>query len=225
MVLRLVWALSIPLLLTELLVAQDPYQVAPDHYHLLFTNPWVRASLVAYGPHEQAQVHNHPATPTTVYIYATDGGPMRFHHVTGENVAGYTIERPAVKAGAIRFAHGMPETHWVEYLGSEPTQYVRLELKTEPIDRPTRDVRLPPPNLDSTHSTLLNQFENGQIRILRLTCAAATACPVSEHPNDQAVVVTMSGPERGRVQWSPPNATGPLELVRIELKSEPVAAR
>ena len=86
-----------------LLRAQDPYQVAPDHYHLTFENEWVRATRVTYAPHDKAPVHAHPPTPTTVYVYVTDGGPIRFVHVTGEHVAGVQIVRKAVQAGAIRF--------------------------------------------------------------------------------------------------------------------------
>jgi hypothetical protein len=50
--------------------------------------------------------------------------------MTGIPVAGLTVTRPAVKAGAIRFAHSAPETHSVEYLGDAPTEYVRIELRT-----------------------------------------------------------------------------------------------
>lgn len=202
--------------------AQDPYLVAGNHYHLLFENAWVRATRVTYGAHESAPVHQHPPTPTTVYVYTTDGGTMRFHHVTGEHVAGLNIDRKPVLAGGIRFAHGAPETHSVEYLGDTATEYVRIELRTEPIDRPTRDVRLPPVKLDPAQSAAQVQFENGQVRLIRVACAAGSRCPASEHPNDPAVVVTMTGPHRGDAAWSPPPAGGPAEQVRIELKSPPV---
>ena len=52
----------------------ESYQVAADHYHLAFENAWARATRVTYGPHEKAPVHEHPPTPTTVYVYVTDGG-------------------------------------------------------------------------------------------------------------------------------------------------------
>jgi len=212
----------IPFALVFTAAAQDQYRVASDHYHLVFENPWVRATRVSYGPHETAPVHNHPPTPTTVYVYLTDGGAMRFQHVTGANVAGVTIVRKPVLAGAIRFAHGAPETHSVEYLGDSPTEYARIELRTEPLDRPVRDVRLPPAELDLAHPSTKLEFENGQVRIIRVVCAAGQHCPVSEHPADQAVVVTMSGPHRGEMQWSPAPGEGPMEQVRIELKTKPV---
>jgi quercetin dioxygenase-like cupin family protein len=218
----ILWALTCAALL-----AQDPYQVAGNHYRLAFENQWVRATRVIYGPHETAPVHTHPSNPGTVYVYVTDGGVMQFHHETG-NIAGVAIDRKPVKAGGIRVAHGAPETHTVKYLGDDATEYARLELRTEPIDRPTRDVRLPPYTFDNG-TAVGQQFENGQLRILRIRCAAGQQCPESEHAKEPAVVVVLSGPpsgpSRGEILWSPPaeSLKGPMELVRIELKSSPVA--
>ena len=127
-------------------------------------------------------------------------------------MAGLAITRKPVQAGAIRFAHGAPETHSVEYLGDAPTEYARIELRTEPLDRPVRDVRLPPGG----------EFENRQVRIVHVSCAAGKRCPESEHPADPAVVVAMSGPHKGEISWCPPTPQGPLDLVRIELKTKPV---
>ena len=56
---------------------------------------------VTYGPQENAPVHDHPLTPTAVYIYVTDGGEFRFRHMTGLKVAGTAIVRPAVKASGL----------------------------------------------------------------------------------------------------------------------------
>jgi hypothetical protein len=204
-----------------LLLSQDPYRVAGDHYHLAFENDWARATRVTYAPHDTAPVHNHPPNPVTVYVYVTDGGSIEFNHVTGEHVAGVTITRKPVKAGAIRVAHGAPETHAVKYLGDEPTEYARIELRTEPLDRPVRDVRLPPYVFDRAQA-VEQQFENGQLRIVRVRCEAGRLCPDSPHPGDPAAVVLLSGPRKGAILWSPERQTGPLELVRIELKTPPV---
>src|SRR5580698_4708560 len=67
---------------------------------------------------------------------------------TGEHFAGVNIDRKPVQAGAIRFARGAPETYSVEYLGDTATEYHRIELRTEPLDCPIRDIRLPPVTLD-----------------------------------------------------------------------------
>ena len=208
----LAWA-SLPL------IAQDPYKVAGNHYQLVFENQYVRATRVIYGPHETAPVHNHPPNPVTVYVYITDADVMQFHHVTGEHVAGFTINRKPVKAGGIRVAHGAPETHDVKYMGDDLAEYARLELRTEPIDRPTRDVRLPPFSLDKP-SWAESQFENGQLRIMRIRCEAGQKCPSTGH-NEPAVVVVLTGEHRGEILWSPEGQMGPMEQVRIELKSSP----
>jgi hypothetical protein len=148
---------------------------------------------------------------------------MRFRHATGEHVAGVTIDRKPVQAGAIRFAHGAPETHAVEYLGDATTESVRIEFRTEPLDRPIRHVRLPPVALDPSRSEMQAQFENGQVRIYcewRVPRTSAVRTPGI--PADPAVTVAMSGSHRGDVEWSPPPETGPLEQIRIELKSKPM---
>src|SRR5271154_6138599 len=204
---------------------QNPYLVAGEHYHLVFENAWARATRVIYGPHETAPVHEHPPTPTSIYIYVTDGGEFRFKHITGFKVSGYPTPRPGVKGGAIRFAHSAPETHSVEYLGDAPTEYVRIELRTDPVNIPIRDVRIPPDVLDPAKSLMTNVFENDQIRILRVICATGATCPASQDPEDPAIVTVMNGPNRGAVRWSPAREKGPLEEVRIELKTEPVAPR
>jgi hypothetical protein len=212
---------AIPILMaSSALLAQDPYVVAGNHYRLAFENEFVRATRVIYGPHEKAPIHNHPPTPVTVYVYVTDGGVMQFHHVTGEHVAGFTINRKPVKAGAIRVAHGAPETHTVDYMGDEATEYARIELRTEAVDRPTRDVRLPPYSFEKP-SAAESQFENGQLRIVRVRCGDGQKCPLSAHPTDPAVVVILDGARRGEILWSPQPLTGPMEQVRIELTSAP----
>ncbi len=216
--------LAAAVMIPALLFAQDPYTVAADHYHLVFENQWVKATRVTYGPHDTAPVHDHPPNPVTVFVYVTDGGVLQFKHMTGLRVKGYEIDRPPVKAGSIRVAHGAPETHSVIYKGDQPTEYARLELRTEPIDRPLRDVRLPPYTFDKPSGSE-QQFENGQLRILRVLCEAGQKCPASDHPDDPSVVVILSGTRRGEILWSPKTLSGPLELVRIELTSQPEDAK
>jgi hypothetical protein len=202
--------------------AQDPFRTVPEHYRLIFENAWTRVARVTYGPHEAAPVHDHPLTPTAIYIYLTDGGEFRFKHMTGLKVAGTVITRPAVKAGGIRFAHSAPETHSVEYLGDTPTEYIRIELRTEALDLPIRNIRIPPPAMDPAKTAVLNEFENSQVRILRVVCAARENCPASKNPEDKAIVTEMSGPDKGLTRWQPKEEKGPRDEVRIELKTDPL---
>jgi quercetin dioxygenase-like cupin family protein len=177
---------------------------------LEWENPSVRIVRVHYSPHEKTELHDHPATPT-VYVYVTDGGRLRMGH-EGEEA---TL-RPPVKAGGIRFQKGVNERHWVEELDGLESEYLRVELKTHPIDLPAQDVRRAP--ADRT------PYESGMLRILRVTCPPKSACPASEHPDNPAVVITGTN-----AVWQPPAAKpltnptdAPLQQVRIELKTEPL---
>ncbi len=41
-------------------LAQDPVEVAPEHYKVLFENDRVRVLETRYGPGESSDFHNHP---------------------------------------------------------------------------------------------------------------------------------------------------------------------
>jgi len=176
-----------------------------------FENAWVRIVRVHYMAHEKTRYHDHPATPT-VYVYTTGGGRLRILHDDPEE----PVIRPAVKANSIRFNRGAMEHHQVEEMDGVASEYLRLELKIEPIDLPEKDVRRAPD--DST------PFENGMLRILRVNCPANSVCPASAHPENPAVEVIGS-----RFRWVGPNdrsysnpAKAPISIVRVELKSKPV---
>jgi hypothetical protein len=176
-----------------------------------FENAWVRIVRVHYAAHEKTRYHDHPSTPT-VYIYTTDGGRLRIVHDEKEE----PVIRPAVKANSIRFNRGAVEHHQVEEMDGVASEYLRIELKIEAIDLPGQDVRRAPG--DAT------PFENGMLRILRVTCAAKSVCPASEHRDDPAVEVIGS-----HFRWAWPDDRGftngtnaPVSIVRVELKSKPV---
>ncbi len=149
--------------LVALAMLQDPYRIAPNNYRIEFENSWTRVSRVLFNPGEKIPVHEHPAFPT-VYVYLTDAGVTRFRHITPR----FQIDRPAVKAGALRYNKGTQETHAVEYLGKTPSEYLRVELKTPVLDPPQRDVRWTPEES--------GPFENQQIRIRRVSCNVSHAC-------------------------------------------------
>ena len=94
------------------LLAQDPFVTAPKNYRLEFENGSVRVSRAMFAPGDKLPVHDHPAYPT-VFVYLTDGGPIRFTHIQPS----FTMERPAIMKGGIRFHTGAKERHAVEYLG------------------------------------------------------------------------------------------------------------
>lgn len=97
--------------------AQNAYETAPRNYRLEFENESVRISRAMFAPGDKLPVHDHPGNPT-VFVYMTDGGPIRFTHVK----PAFTAERRAVKEGAIRYHTGAKETHIVEYMGDAPSE-------------------------------------------------------------------------------------------------------
>jgi quercetin dioxygenase-like cupin family protein len=195
--------------------AQNPYRVAGNHYHLILENQWVRATLVTYAPGETAPLHDHPKGGAIIYVYLTDAGVMRFRHFEGDTV-GHIADRPPVKAGSLRLANGTAETHTVEYLGNAPSKYIILELRTKGT---FAYQRLPPVSLDPARSTTQVQFEDAQVRVVRVSCAMNEKCPASSHPNDPAVVTVLTGAQEGAVKWSPERLDGPMQQIRFELKS------
>jgi hypothetical protein len=196
---------------------QDPFVVAADHYKLELDNPWVRVVRVTYGPYEKAPMHDHPSNPS-VYIYLNNAGPLKFSHGSG-----VVTERGEVVAGAIRFNRGSVETHEVENLGKEPSEYLRVELRTEPLDLIAADVRIsataPVPSFQRSVV-----FENGQLRIVRATCPGGQDCSYLSTGAEPAIVVLD-----GKLKWlangvdnfanKGPNA---IEQIRLELKSKPL---
>ena len=188
--------LALPLLLILSAISQSDATTE-------FENPWVRVVRVHYSPLEKTAVHDHPPTPT-VYVYVTDGGRLRLSHDGEEPVL-----RPPVKAGGIRFQRGVSERHAVKEMDGIESQYLRIELKTRPVDLPVEDVRRAPG--DRT------PYESGMIRILRVTCAARRRLPG----------IGSSGKSGGcghgsRFEWAPAGTAAsrntsdaPAEQVRV----------
>jgi hypothetical protein len=203
---------KIPVVFIILLVLArtGPAAVTATDTTIEFENSYVRVARVHYAPHEKTAVHDHPPTPN-VFVYVTDGGRLAIGH-DGEEM----VTRPPVKAGGIRYQAGVAERHAVEELDGIDSQYIRIEMKTRPVDLPIQDVRRAPG--DAT------PYESGMLNILRVTCPAKSACPTSQHSEFPAVVVTGK-----TFVWVPAGAAplenstdAPVEQVRVELKTGPL---
>ncbi|MFP5263563.1 MAG: hypothetical protein ACLGJB_16795 [Blastocatellia bacterium] len=221
-------------------LAQDPFAVAPNAYKRQFENAWVRVVRVHYEPREKIASHDHPKM-ATVYVFLRSSGPVRFKH-TGEEK--FVVVRPEVQAGGFRLGRAVQETHEVESLSDTPTDFLRVELKTEVADAQTFRGRFPPDPHATAESSQKVRFENAQARILRITCAARGKCMAarSESPsllvaitpagmkmavNDGAPSVTKTEP--GQTLWVGAGdrvtlentGDAPAEFLRIELKTPP----
>ena len=105
-------------------------QALPSNYQLQFENAWVRVTAVRYAPFEKVAAHSHTPYPSA-YVYLNDGPPVIFKHVGGKGMA---ATRAATKAGAFRVYKGLEEIHEVENTGNAPSEFLRVELKTAPME-------------------------------------------------------------------------------------------
>jgi hypothetical protein len=225
--------------LAQILLAApaQPWQGdAPRAYRPEFENARVRVTRVRYAPREKIASHDHPAHPT-VYVYLRDSGPVRFIH-TGEEQ--FTLTRPAVKAGGFRLSRGAQETHAVESLTDQPTEYLRVEFKGLTVERQVFRGRFPPePPARRGRLAQKVRYEDRQVRITRVTCAARRTCaglsageaaslvvaltPASLKPEGAGTELTLA---LGQTMWAEAgaaptfaNASGkPAEFLRIDLK-------
>jgi len=219
-----------------LLPAQDAQAVAPRSYRPEFENQRVRVTRVVYRPREKIALHDHPAIPV-VYVYLRDSGPVRFVH-TGDEP--FTLTRPAVRAGGFRLSKGGRETHSVESLTDQLTEYLRVELKGLKVDPQVFRGRFPPePRAARRLAGQKVRYEDKQVRIARVTCAARKTCAGLGGRDGASLLVALT-PARlgsegvgaelvlllGQTMWSEAGAAPPFtnlsdkpaEFLRIDLK-------
>jgi len=214
--------------------AQDAAAIAPRSYRPEFENARVRVTRVVYQPREKIALHDHPRIPT-VYVYLRDSGPVRFVHVGDDP---FTLTRPAVRAGGFRLSRGAQETHSVESLTDQLTEYLRVELKGLEVDRQVFRGRFPPESRAArSRAGQKVRYEDKQVRITRVTCAARRACDGLSTSVAASLLVAVTpaqlkstGTELtltlGQTMWSEPGAAPafanasdkPAEFLRIDLK-------
>jgi hypothetical protein len=154
------------------------------------------------------------------------------------------ITRPATKAGSFRLYQAVKEVHAVENPTDTPSEFLRVEFKTEPINQNSlrgKFHREPVPPGENSHKV---QFENEQIRVARLVIAPHKKMDVSTSATEPALLVALTPSqlqaagrtgkarvslEMGKTWWL---ATGQqeelensgdaaVELLRFEFKTKP----
>lgn len=173
-------------------LAQDPTKIAPAAYKTTFENEYVKVQRVHYAPRVKLPEHDHTAL-ATAYVYLNDAGPIVYKHF---NVSYGAVTRPAVKAGSFRLYRGVKETHEVESLSDTPSDFLRVEFKTEPGQEPNslrgkffREDVPPGENFQKV------QFENEQVRITRLVCAAGKNCLEVASAKEPILFVVLTAAE------------------------------
>ncbi len=177
-------------------VAQDALTVSPDAYRLEFENAWVKVTRVIYGAHTVIAPHHHTER-ASAYVYLNDGPPVLFKH-EGLPYAGVT--RPATAAGSFRVFKGIKEVHSVENATATPSDFLRVEFKTEPMEEALlkgkffREAPIPGTTVERT------QFENAQVRItrVRVVDGQAMAVVTADHPALLVALAPTSITQDGR---------------------------
>jgi hypothetical protein len=227
-------------LVTIQAVAQDPLKSLPNSYKLEFENDWVRVVRVHYAPHEKLPAHEH--TPTaSAYVYLNDGGPVVFKHIDKEYGA---VTRPATKAGSFRVYHGIQEHHEVENQSDVPSEFLRVEFKTDPVNEKSLRGKFYREDYPAGENFQKVQFENEQIRITRLVWASGKKIEVSTSSSEPTLLIALSSAqfksvgskgkaaqfklELGQTKWIAPSQQeqlenyggAPAEMLRFEFKTK-----
>jgi hypothetical protein len=181
------WGIAlIVCLLAGASAAQDPLTTLPKAYKLEFENDWVKVTRVHYEPREKLPLHEHTLT-ASAYVYLNDSGPVIFKHKEYG-----AVTRPATRAGSFRLYRSVTEHHEVENQADVPSDFLRVEFKTEPINenglrgRYYREDYAPGENYQKV------QFENEQVRITRVVCAAGKSLTVSTSASEPALFVALT---------------------------------
>ena len=218
--------------------AQDALVVSPDAYRLEFENAWVKVTRVTYGAHAVVAPHHHTEL-ASAYVYLNDGPPVLFKH-EGLPYAGVT--RPATKAGSFRVYKGIKEVHSVENPTATPSDFLRVEFKTAPLEEASlkgkffREDPVPAATVQRT------QFENAQVRITRIRVVAGQTLTVGTGEQPALLVAltptgvtTGDSPNRlidtGKTAWLGPGHTASVrpvgnagEVLRFDFKTKPATA-
>jgi hypothetical protein len=206
--------------------AQEGDATLPRNYRVQFENEWVKVTAVRYGPNEKLPGHTHTPYPSA-YVYLNDGGPVIFRHVGGP-----AATRPATRAGAFRVYRGLLEVHEVENTTAVPSEFLRVELKTEgrapaafrgKFERPAAPSAVPVVHLD-----------HPQARFSRWWVPASRRATVTTGAEPALVIALAPGAgfTAGEARWVAPSGSlaltnqggAALDFLRIDLKTPPVRA-
>jgi hypothetical protein len=210
--------------MTAGLAAQEGTATLPQNYKLQFENAWVKVTAVRYGPTEKLPGHAHTPNPSA-YVYLNDGGPVIFRHVGGP-----AATRPATKAGAFRVYKGLEEVHEVENTTTAPSEFLRVELKTEGRDPATFRGKFMRPAAPATDAVV--QFDHPQVRVSRVWLKPGERMKVTT-AEEPALIIALARTadfNAGQEWWVASSGSVelanrgdvPIDFLRFDLKTRPV---
>lgn len=175
-------ALAVPV------AAQDAVKTLPDSYKHQFENDWVRIVRVHYPPHAKLPAHTHTDL-ACAYVYLNDSGPVIFKHIGAEYGA---ATRPPTKAGAFRLYRGLEELHEVENTSPLPSDFLRVEFKTDPKEPRSLRGKFFRETVPAGENAERVQFENVQIRATRIIIAAGRSLEVTTTAAEPAILIALT---------------------------------
>jgi len=195
----------------------------PHNYRVRFENDWVKVTAVRYEPKETIAGHAHTPNPSA-YVYLNDGPPVVFKHVGGKPAS-----RPATKAGAFRLYKGLEEIHEVENTGDAPSEFLRVELKTVPVDQAMFWGKHERPAMASREPVV--HFNHSQLRVSRLWLQPQQQIDVAT-TSDPALIIALAdgaGLRRGETRWIDAASSSrfknaspaAIDLLRFDFRTRP----
>lgn len=212
--------LAAPLFAAAALLAQDP--------RVPIENEKVKVVKVTQAPHAKTKLHEHAMNRVMIYLQP------------GQQAFEYQGAKPSKlewKAGQALWspAGGM---HVAELVSADPVTIVELELKNKGVKEKVKGAATDPLKIDPKHYKV--EFENDQVRVIRVKIGAKESVPMHQHSLDRIVVYltdqdfkitgadgkeTMAKHKAGDVGFSTPGthkeenlADKPFEIVVVELK-------
>ena len=215
------------LMFTAALSAQEQPTTLPANYAVQFENAWVKVTAVRYGPLETVAPHAHTPNPSA-YVYLNDGPPVRFRHIGGHNTV---ATRPMTKTGAFRIYRGLEEIHEVENTGNTPSEFLRVELKTQGQSPDTFRGKFERPPTPSSEPVV--HVDHPQVRILRVWTRPGETLTIAA-ASEPVLLIALGeggGLNPGQVRWIAPSsdatvqnmATHALDFLRFDLRTQPIA--
>ncbi|MBC8167543.1 MAG: hypothetical protein H7Y20_16945 [Bryobacteraceae bacterium] len=201
---------------------------AAEQVAIPLDNSEVRVLSVVVHPHDKTRLHEHKVNRVMVYL---DAGAQHFEFEGG-------------KPSDLRWKAGEPKwspmagMHTAEITSAKPVRIVEVELK-KPGSGKDPSGPMDPLKVDPKHYRL--EFENDQVRVVRVKIGPGETAPMHEHKLDRIVVYLtdqdfritsadgkVDNPKRkaGEVSLGTPSkhtetnvSTKPFEIIMIELKS------
>jgi hypothetical protein len=139
------------------------------------------------------------------------------------------VTRAATTSGGFRLFRAVPdEMHEVENTSPLPSDFLRIEFKTDPVEpRTLRGKYLPEPAVDEPLQKV--QFENKQLKVTRMFWPPGKSLAIAQ-TTVPALLVLLKPGEMGVVRWLPKGhsetitntAAESMEALRFELLTTPI---